>query len=227
MDKMDFHQGSIMKRMAVEILAIRLVMGLACLSVLPPKAAAQIFGFVNITLQPGLNLIGWPLRIAGDNTISTLLAERPSGASQVPEGTIVYRIVQGNFTTNVFEKGAWERPDEVIEEGEGIFIRNPASEAVRLAFSGQVREGDLTNAIPQGLAIRSSLWLLGGRITQDLGFELSAFDNIYLLADGVLEVFTYLPNGAWQPNEPTLRQGEAFVVNASQSTNWITHFQPE
>jgi hypothetical protein len=224
---MEFHQGQIMKRMAVEILAIRLLIGFASATVfLPLEAAAGTFGYANITLQPGLNLIGVPLRIAGGNTISTQFAKQPEGTSQVPEGTIVYKIVQGNFTTNVFQNGVWDRPDEVIEEGEGIFVRNPASNSVNIAFAGEVREGDLTNSIPQGLAIRSSLFLIGGKITRDLSLKLSAFDNIYLLVDGVLEVFTYLPNGAWKPNEPTLRQGEAFVVNASQSTNWITHFKP-
>ena len=224
---MEFNRGKIMKRMAVEILTIAFLAGLASASVLlPSRADAASFGYVNVTLQPGLNLIGVPLRIAGGNTISTQFAKQPEGTSQVPEGTIVYKIVQGNFTTNVLQNGVWDRPDEVIEEGEGIFVRSPASNSVNMAFFGEVREGDLTNSIPQGLAIRSSLLLFGGRITHDLGLKLCAFDNVYLLVDGVLEVFTYLPNGAWKPSEPTLRQGEAFVVNASQSTNWINHFQP-
>jgi hypothetical protein len=201
------------------------LIGLA--ELLASRADAATFGYANITLQPGLNLIGVPLRIAGGNTISTQFTKQPEGTGQMPEGTIVYKIVQGNFTTNVFHNGVWERPDEVIEEGEGIFVRNPASNSVNIAFAGQVREGDLTNSIPQGLAIRSSLLLFGGKITRDLGLNLSPFDNIYVLADGVLEVFTYLPNGSWKPNEPTLRQGEAFVVNASQSTNWISHFNPQ
>ena len=62
---------------------------------------------------------------------------------------------------------------------------------------------------------------IAGRVTRDLGLRLNPFDNLYLLVEGQFEVFTFLPDGTWRPGEPVLRLGEAFVVNAARSTNWV------
>ena len=84
---MDFHRGQIMKRIAVEILAIRLLIGLASATVfLPLEAAAGTFGYANITLQPGLNLIGVPLRTRSNTFASSACQSHEIAAEPLAAG---------------------------------------------------------------------------------------------------------------------------------------------
>jgi hypothetical protein len=173
-------------------------------------------GYLNISLKPGLNLVGRQLDSV-HNTVGELY--------KLVDESIIYRVVEGSFTTNVFRNGNWERPDEVILPGEGIFILNPSSQAMTQTDVGQILQGDLTNFIPAGLSIRCSFPPMTGKITQDLGLKLNSFDNVYLLRGGGLTVFTFLPNGTWNPFEPTVNSGEAFEIDAGQATNWVVHFE--
>jgi hypothetical protein len=135
--------------------------------------------------------------------------------------------VVGTFSTILFQGGQWERPDETISLGEGVFVMNPSIQLKTITFVGEILQGDLTNSITPGLSIHCSLVPKFGKLTQSLGLRLSAFDNVYLNTNNTLKVFTYLPNGSWKPFEPDLRVAESFVVNAVAPTNWVIHFEVE
>ena len=168
----------------------------------------------NAGLKPGLNLVGLHLDYGHDHSISNIFKEMVEGAE-------LYKVVSGNFTTNIYKTGEWERPNDTMALGEGVYIFNPTAETYVHGFGGNVPQGFLTNSIPAGLSIRASMAPKGGKLTQDLGLRLNAFDNVYLLEEGALKVFTYLPDGTWRPFEPVVRLSEAFLINAAQATNWV------
>lgn len=200
----------------------RLLLSLIIIGLNGFHASSQtVVGGYNVELRPGLNLVGLHITTPDGNTIESLFAPSP-----VPEGTVIYKLVSGSLTTNLFTNGRWSQPNDRIEAGDGVLILNPAPQAVVFGFGGELRQGHLTNSIPPGLSIQASISPKAGKLTGDLGLRLTPFDNVYLLTNGEFTVFTFLPNGTWKPSEPVLRLGEAFVVNASQSTNWVTQTGP-
>lgn len=182
------------------------------------RAQPVIVAGYNAGLKPGLNLVGLHLDYGNDHSISNILREMVEGAE-------LYKVMDGNFTTNIYKAAEWERPNDTMALGEGVYIFNPTAETHVHGFGGNVPQGFLTNSIPAGLSIRASMAPKGGKLTQDLGLRLSAFDNVYLLEEGALKVFTYLPNGTWRPFEPVVRLSGAFLINAAQATNWVMEFE--
>jgi hypothetical protein len=174
-------------------------------------------GFYGFDLAPGLNLVGLQLEANPGAKVSLLFPE-------VPEGTEIYQIENGQFTTNIFRRGQWTRSDDTLNVGEGLFLKNPASTSVAATIAGTILQGDLTNAIPAGLSIQSAIIPRAGRLTQDLGLKLSVFDNVYLFTNGILQTFTFLPDGSWRPYEPKVGVGQGLIINASKPLNWVIHF---
>jgi hypothetical protein len=182
------------------------------------KAQVTTVGSYNVELVPGLTLVGLHVDYGNRNSISNLFRTMVEGAE-------LYKVVNGSFTTNVYRDGRWERPNETLELGEGVYLWNPTAQPFLNAFGGTIREGDLTNVIPAGLSIQASMVPRGGKLTQELGLRLNAFDNVYLLEGGALKVFTFLPDGTWRPTEPVVRLSEGFVINAARETNWVMHVE--
>ncbi|MDB6036801.1 MAG: hypothetical protein JWM99_642 [Verrucomicrobiales bacterium] len=174
-------------------------------------------GYINVAIQPGVNLIGLQLDSA-NRTVASLFTD-------MPEGSTIQKIVDTAYTTNLYQNGQWERPDETLSVGEGVLVINPSVQAKVVTFVGAVLQGDLTNSIPAGLSIRCSLTPIAGKLTATLGLKLSAFDNVYLNTNNTLKVFTFLPDGHWQSFEPSVPVAGSFIINAEAATNWITHFE--
>ena len=177
-----------------------------------PSASA----YYALELVPGLNLVGLQLDVR-DAKVSSLFPE-------VPDGTEVYQIQSGQFTTNVFRRGQWSRSDDAVNVGEGLFLLNPASTSVVTTIAGPILQGDLTNLVPAGLSLRCAIIPRQGKLTQTLGLKLSAFDNVYIWTNGILQTFTFMPDGSWRPFEPTVAVGQGFMINASKPLNWVIHF---
>src|SRR3954469_19847706 len=91
-------------------------------------STAQVFdsngyGYVNVTLVPGFNLVANPLN-AADNSIGALFKNMQGG---VPDGTTVYKFVNGNFVAAIYFEllGSFEPADAAAETtgpGEGVFL---------------------------------------------------------------------------------------------------------
>lgn len=192
----------------------------SCLSSVTSRA--QVYGvgavgYINVLLKPGLNLVGLQLDSA-NRSVASLFTD-------MPDGSAIYKIVDGLYATNIYEGGRWERPDETISVGEGVFVFNPSTLSKTVTFVGELLQGDLTNSIPAGLSIRCAMIPKSGKLGANLGLRLSAFDNVYLNINNTLKVFTFLPDGNWKPSEPSVLTAESFVVNTAASTNWVTHFE--
>lgn len=183
---------------------------------------APAFGAQNIHLQPGLNLIGPQLASARGNAVTNIFA-----FLELPNGTTVYKLVNGSFTTNEFRDGVWQRPGERVEAGDGAFVLNPSDEVMVISHHGEILQGELVNEIPAGLSLQSCMILKDGKVTTDFGLRLSPFDHLYLWEEDGLKVFTYLPGERWTPEEPVLQRGEGCVINAAEVVSWVMNFSLE
>lgn len=184
---------------------------------LAPAWAAQAVGYYNQTLLPGLNALAPQLASDERDTVGEQFGD-------LPDGSIVYQMVNGNFTTNTFLGGMWERPDEPLEIGRGVLVFNPLDRNTTVTFVGQLLQGTLTNEIPAGLSLKGNMITKQGGLGSALGLSLNDFDTVYLLRNGAWDVYTQLPGGTWHPSEPAVQVGDAFMVRASSATNHVIHF---
>lgn len=179
-------------------------------------------GYVNKTLVPGFQLIANPLNntAANGNTVSNLF-------TAVPEGTTIYKYSGTAFSANGFEFGAWANPNQTLVPGEGAFVLIPAGTPnLTVTFVGEVMQGTLVNAIPQGLSIKSSMVPQTGLLQGALGFVPQDGDTIYQFNTALTppryetRAFEF---GAWS-QEPTIQVAESFFISSPAAKNWTRTF---
>jgi hypothetical protein len=171
--------------------------------------------FINIAAPPGFSLIGTPF-VRGNNLLSDLF---PS----VPFGTGVFTWQTNAFQMNLFTQLGWEPPDAKVLPGKAAFFHNILSDGIPITLHGQLQSGaSLTNFIPAGFSALAPLLPSAGGVSTNLKLPLSPFDNVYLWKTNHFVVFTFLPTGKWNPQEPQVVAGEGFFVNKATPTNWVT-----
>jgi len=151
----------------------------------------------------------------------------------VPEDTTIYKFnPTTGYSGNAFQFGEWSNPNATLLPGEGVFILNPTATAFTVTFVGEVPQGTLTNALPVGFSIRSSIVPQSGLLATDLGFPLKDAGN------NDIDVTIYRFNvpgkpagytgyayefGAWS-SEPSPAVGEGFFVSTPVAVNWVRTF---
>jgi len=125
-------------------------------------SVAQVYsvnavGYVNKDIPRGFSLIANPLE-ATDNKLGSLFKNIAGGP---PEGMRVFAFRGGKFEIAQYEPldSAFipaEVANLVILPGEGVFVHNPDTTAKTVTFVGQVPQGNLSNPLPTGFAIRAN-----------------------------------------------------------------------
>jgi len=118
---------------------------------------------------------------------------------------------------------AGQPSDITLSPGEGALIFTETSSTA--TFAGELVQGSLTNKLPAGLSLCSSIVPRTGRITSDLGFPAEEGDTLYKMI-GNYQTFSYL-GGNWEPFEPMIYIGEGFWVELAHAKNWETHFSTD
>jgi hypothetical protein len=181
-------------------------------------------GYVNTTLQPGLNLVSNPLT-GSNNSIAGLFAG-------VPAGTQVYKFTGTSFATYSFVNAVlgWQpatASTETTVPGQGVFVRNPGTTPLTVTFVGEVPQGTLSHAIPAGLSIQSSEVPQAGLVSTDLSFPAGAGDQVYKFNTTTQKYDTFAFVNAvlgWQPSQPNVGVGEAIFVRKSAAGTWNRTF---
>src|SRR5580658_5049541 len=151
-------------------------------------------GYINVTLEPGFNMITCPLITGPDNTVGTIL----NNATGVLTGNDVYfynpstglysedsaRPVGAGkgSTTNV--NGWAEGGTNVGIPGVGFWFQNNQTTNIVVTFFGTVPTGPITNVLGAGFNLVGSVVPVSGDIVSN---TISAFTN-YNIGD---DVFTY------------------------------------
>jgi hypothetical protein len=202
------------------------LIGLAALAVGAMTAAAQssvyslnVVGYYNVTIPANsFYLIANQLNTT-NNTLNSLL---PS----VPPGTEFYKY-NGGYTTYIFDEldSIWT-PDgnATLNPGEGGLIKNVTASPLTITFVGEVLQGNLTNAMPVGFAIRSSMVPQAGGVSSVLGLPATPGDEVYTYNNGYTTYIFDELDAIWTPSEPTVNVGQAFLARKVSGTNWVRNF---
>mgnify|MGYP006969320779 CR=1 FL=1 len=182
----------------------------------------NVVGYYNVTIPPNsFALIANQLNTT-NNTIAALL---PS----VPPGTQFFKYVTGtgwqSYLFDEFELAWTPDGNATLNPGEGGFIKNNTSQPLTITFVGEVLQGSLTNPIPAGFAVRSSMVPQAGTLTA-LAFPAVPGDQVYKYTPGS-GYTSYLFDEfelAWTPSDPSVGVGEAFFSRKGQAVNWVRNF---
>jgi hypothetical protein len=180
--------------------------------------SAQVYsvnavGYVNVTFKKGFTLAANPLN-ATDNKVAALFAS-------APDGTVIYKFTAaGTYDINGKDFGEFEKPNDTMVPGEGVFVLAPADFTV--TFVGEVPQGALKNSVPKGFSIKSSIVPQSGKLSTDLGFPAADGDFVYLYRNGAYAISGY-DFGEWD-SEPTPAVAEAFFVNKAAAVDWNRNF---
>ena len=179
-------------------------------------ASKNILGYASVALPPGFSMVANPFN-APSNRVEALFPEMPEGMMLSKFDTSLFRL-----TNNSVKDGKWTNPNEMFVPGEGAIIFNPTTEFKTLNFVGDVSQGRLTNPIPAGMSIRSSLVPQPGRLHTDLGFPIGEGDVINVF-DRDQQKYTVYPYSveSWERNPPIIGVGESFWIGKKHPGNWV------
>lgn len=171
-------------------------------------------GYVNITVPKGFSMLSNPLN-AATNTVGAVLA----GA---PENTTVYTFNGAGFSVNQVQFGDFQNPGEPFVPGGGSFISAPS--AFPVTFVGEVPQGNLTNSLPKGFSIRSSIVPQAGQLDTVLGFPKEENDTVYRWDNANAKyVQSDVQFGDWTV-APVVNVAEAFWVRKVNAASWVRNF---
>jgi hypothetical protein len=173
-------------------------------------------GYVNLTVPSGFSMIANPLN-STNNTIGTLVT--------LPRFSQLFKWNGTGFDIATMSSGGWDHPEYTLAPGEGAFVS--VSSQQTLTFVGEVLQGNLTNAIPAGFAIRSSQVPQTGSVTA-LGLTpaLKRFDQLFKwnAAAGQYDIYSLASGGVWSPTDPIINVGESFFLSTSAGGSWSRTF---
>jgi hypothetical protein len=181
----------------------------------------NVVGYVNVTVPANAyQLIANPLQSTNDTLVS--LIPNP------PPATTFYKYITGSgyviYTFDEFDL-SWNA-NVSLAPGEGGFIKNPVGTPMTITFVGEVQQGALTNAVPNGYSIRASKVPQAGGVTSQLLFPPAPADTLYKYIPGsgyVIYTFDEF-DLSWGPSEPNIGVGESFFVFKQGATNWVRNF---
>jgi len=192
----------------------------------------QAVGYVNTSLVPGLNLISNPLnnRAENGNTLTNLFHPE-----RLRVGTKIFLPGPDGFDVATLETDgiggrSWtplEMGMRILEPGEGCFVELAGTENLTVVFVGQIAEGVLTNTLPAGLSIKSSIVPQAGSVAV-LGFVPMPGDMIYRLeaGSGRYQIYSFDDlTLEWRPEMPQMRVGEAFWLRTAVGRDWVRSFR--
>jgi len=190
-------------------------------------AQAQVYsvnavGYVNKSIPAGFSIVANPLN-HGENKVADVFGANPGALT-------VYRFGDAGFAINSYDTDfeEWENGDDVINPGEGFFVLNSGDAAVNITFVGEVPQGDLSNALPQGFSIRSSQVPQSGKLDADLGFPTDEGVTVYQFGAAGYAISAYDADfEEWDTADgagPVVGVAEGFWVLRETATNWTRSF---
>lgn len=187
-------------------------------------------GYVNKTIPAGFSMIANPLN-APTNSLQNLFK------AGTPESTQIFKFnsqtLQYETRTYSSVDGGWvdnnlTLSDLALAPGEGAFIF--ALSSFPVTFVGDVPQGNLTNSLPAGFSMKSSIVPQSGGLKTVLGFTPVAGETVFKFVNGAYQTFNYVGPDQWEDNnlnpvsEPVLQVGEAAFFSKLSAGNWVRSF---
>lgn len=195
--------------------------------------SSNVVGYVNVSLTSGANLISNPFMVPPSNSVQDLIPYLPDTCDTFCPEILKVGAAQffPGFDCAFYDFFWWDCDDfsqsMTLSPGEGAILL--LEEPFNISFAGDVLQGSLTNKLPAGLSLCSSIVPCGGGIMSHLGFPAEPGDTIYKL-DGPSQSYvphTFLGDGNWSPFEPAFYAGESFWAELSNARDWVRHFSAD
>jgi hypothetical protein len=206
-------------------------------------------GYINVTAQPGFNIISCPLIASPTNTIGYLLnnssnqlkkalvySYSPSAPGGYVSDEASVALAQGNGYTNGWAEGG----TITMLPGQAVWFANPFSSNITLTFVGTVPTGSLTNTISTGFNLISSILPASGDLVTNslMNFtNATKRDEVYVydqLTAGDYDLYNYTTANGWQtstngatidmnPQVPFVGAG-FWYATGSAGISWVENF---
>ena len=176
----------------------------------------------NKSIPKGFSIVANPLNNGG-NKISDVFGANPGSLT-------VYTFGDAGFAINSYDADfeEWDDGDAVVAPGEGFFVLNSGDAASTVTVVGEVPQGDLSNALPQGFSIRSSQVPQEGKLDVDLGFPTDEAVTVYQFGAAGYTISAYDADfEEWDTDDaqgPVVGVAEGFWVLRESATNWTRSF---
>lgn len=211
-------------------------------------------GYINVTVQPGFNIITCPLITSPDNTVGTVL-NNGSGALTgcdvyfwLPHATPptysedVARSVGAGKTQTQNTNGWSFNGTNVLAPGTACWFQNNFTTNITLTFVGTVPTGPITNALVPGFNLVGSVVPVSGDIVSNSISALTNFnigDVVYTYNSTNTPVYTEFTSvsatskagghgylGEWtSAGDPVVPNvGQGFWYDAVTAVNWVENY---
>src|SRR5688572_29127995 len=189
-----------------------------------PTHSANVVGYANLSLPPGLSLIANPLYYT-NNTVGFWWPSAPDGAQ------VLKYVPDVGYEVSTFDAlaGAWSNPDFDSSMGNGFLFRNTSAETITQTFIGEVVQGTLVNHLPAGLSMKAAMVPRSGSINTVQGIPGRPGEEIrFWVNDGqgggdyISSIFSS-EAGAWVP-DLELHVGQGFWIEKQQPQDWVQFF---
>jgi hypothetical protein len=209
-------------------------------------------GYVNVSLQPGYNIISCPLLASPDNTVGTVLNNGDGHLTGFE--VLFFNPATGLYSDDIGQTvggrggtsntNGWENNGtNVLSPGLACWIDNPSNIVVNQTFVGTVPSGTMTNVLTKGYNLVSTILPISGDIVTNplstltnfnLGDSVQTYNNpgnlqytVYTASSGLRGQGGYGYNSLWNaPGDPIVTNvGEGFWYNnAGNTINWVQSF---
>jgi hypothetical protein len=192
-------------------------------------------GYINLTLNPGFNLVANQLVASPNNKLDTVLPG-------VPAESQVQKFIGTGFNVDIYDGAAWldnatgNPSATTVSPGEGFMFFNPGGAPITSTLVGEVRTGNgLTVPVVPGFNFLSSIVPQEISLTAANGFaQVSEMQYQTLKADGsgfdilINDGAGWLDNSTGNPADARPRVGQGFVIFNPDAVNhnWVRDFNP-
>jgi hypothetical protein len=211
-------------------------------------------GYINVTIQPGFNIVSVPLITSPDNTLGTVLnngtgsltglsayfwfpSATPPGYVEDNARNIGTAKGQTSNTNGWFDNGT-----NLATPGVGFWVDSPFSTNITVTFVGTVPTGPITNTLVPGFNLVGSVVPMSGDIVTNSISALTNYtigDVIYTYNSQSTPVYATYTSvqptskagghgylGDWTVNgDPIVPNvGEGFWYDASATVNWVENY---
>jgi hypothetical protein len=237
--------------MRTKTLVLSAIVGaLSSASLMAQVYSLNAVGYINVTVPPGYSILANQLNTTNNN-ISPLLDSQVADGSK--DGVVLFKFNGSSYTAIVADQyngpiyggtSPWDGPatSTTLNPGEAVFVHNQYSTNLTFTFVGTVLQGSLTNTLPVGFSLVSSLVPQAGRLDADLGMTEVDGDIVFIFNNATGNYLPYpgdqyngptyggpapwdAPSG--QPVYPTVSVGQGFFYKAQPgngANTWVRSF---
>lgn len=213
--------------------------------------SVNVVGYINVTVQPGYNLVANQLDVDGVDSVTTVLNP---GTPSSQEGATVLKFSQGAFSSDTYanntgdvgfigwyDSNTGNPSTNTIPPGVGFFYFNPTGSAATLTLTGTVKQGTNSVSLPGGYSLISTI--APQAITLDttatnsfpagegdvfLGFSGGTFsqNDTYAATTADVGFIGWYDSNTGNPASPTPAVGQGFFYfNSGSAKAWTRNFQ--